>query len=39
MLLVDRLDEFRTPVRVVVLSLAVAGLSFWDVLGPELTGR
>ncbi|HOG27968.1 MAG TPA: glycosyltransferase family 87 protein [Vicinamibacterales bacterium] len=36
MLLVDRLDEFRTPVRVLlVLSLAVAGLSFWDVLGPE----
>ena len=36
MLLLDRLDEFPPPVRwLLFASLAVAGLSFWDVLGRE----
>ncbi|MGE5198470.1 MAG: glycosyltransferase family 87 protein [Rhodospirillaceae bacterium] len=36
MLLFDRLDEFRPPVRwLLFASLALAGFSFWDVLGRE----
>ena len=36
MLLLDRLGEFPSPVRwLLFASLAVAGLSFWDVLGRE----
>jgi hypothetical protein len=36
MLLLDRLDEFRPAARwLLVASLALAGLTFWDVLGRE----
>jgi hypothetical protein len=37
LLLVDRRDAFPTPQRwVLYVSLAVVGLSFWDVMGREL---
>jgi len=36
MLLLDRIDEFHTAVRVLLFaSLALAGLSLWDVMGRE----
>jgi hypothetical protein len=36
MLLLDRMEEFRPPVRwLLVAALALAGLTFWDVLGRE----
>ncbi len=36
MLLLDRLDEFRVPARVLLaVCLGVAGLTFWDVMGRE----
>jgi hypothetical protein len=36
MLLLDRLEEFRAPVRVLLaVCLALAGLTIWDVLGRE----
>ena len=36
MLLLDRLGEFRVPAQVLLgLCLAVAGLTFWDVVGRE----
>ena len=37
MLLLDRLDEFRVPLRVLLgACLALAGLTFWDLMGPDL---
>jgi len=37
MLLLDRLDEFRVPLRVLLgMCLALAGLTFWDLMGPDL---
>jgi hypothetical protein len=37
MLLLDRLEEFRAPVRVLLaVCLALAGLTIWDVMGREL---
>jgi hypothetical protein len=37
MLLLDRLEEFRVPWRVLLaVCLAVAGLTFWDLMGREL---
>jgi hypothetical protein len=36
MLLLDRLEEFRVPLRVLLaVSLGTAGLTFWDVMGRE----
>jgi len=37
MLLLDRLTEFRQPVRwLLAACLALAGLTFWDVMGREV---
>jgi hypothetical protein len=37
MLLLDRLDEFRAPFRVLLAAcLALAGLTFWDLMGRDL---
>ncbi len=37
MLLLDRLDEFRMPWRVLLaVCLALAGLTFWDLMGRDL---